>query len=69
MLMLYLEFSQKWAKTCEKIILLWYEGVKQRGVMLWEVFLLDGMLQTQQLTWDQWHLFQLPLPLKHQMGK
>ena len=33
--------------------------------MLREVVLLDRVLQTQQLAWDQRHLFNLPLSLKH----
>ena len=32
------------------MILLGHEGVEQRGVVLGEVLLLDGVLQTQQLT-------------------
>lgn len=35
------------------MIVLGYEGVKQRGMVLGEVILLDGMFQTQQLTWEQ----------------
>lgn len=40
------------------------EGVQQRGLVLEEVFLLDGVFQTQQLTWDQRHFFHLPFSLK-----
>ena len=46
-------------------VLLGHEVVKQQGMMLREVLLLDRVLQTQQLAWDQCHLFSLPLSLKH----
>ncbi len=46
-------------------IVLGCEGEKQRSVVTEEVFLIDSVFQTQQLTWDQRHLLHLPLPLKH----
>lgn len=47
------------------MFLLGYEGVKQWDVVQGEVVLLDSMFQTQQLTWDQRHLFHFPFSLKH----
>lgn len=57
------EASYKHLKV--KVILLWYEGVKQRGVVLGEVLLLHCMLQTQKLTWHRRNHLYLPLTLKH----
>lgn len=41
------------------------DGVEQGGVMLEEVFLLDGVFQTQELAREQGHLLHLPLSLQH----
>lgn len=41
------------AAGLQSFTVLGHEGVQQRGVLLREVFLLDSVLQTQQLTWDQ----------------
>lgn len=51
------------------LILLGHQGVKQRGVVLGEVLLLDGVLQTQKLTWAQRNGLYLPLALKKQKKK
>lgn len=51
------------------LILLGHQGVKQRGVVLGEVLLLDSVLQTQKLTWAQRNSLYLPLALKKQKKK
>lgn len=48
----------------QRFILLGQEGIKQRGVVLFEIVLLNCVFQTEQLTGNQQHLLHFIFPLK-----